>query len=398
MEVVVVLCLSLGMSLGMGGLVVGLVWFSLRQQREQGRRWAEACQQLGLTLTGSPTRGLFSGPRVSLRQTMDGERAGLPVQVGMRIVTSGSGKNRQTHYYSYAKAFFPRSLELGLSVTPTNVVARAFAALVGSRDLEVGDARIDPHYKIAAAEPEAAQALLRVPYLADALAVGASGAFEPYVSDTELRYEMRGKCLDAGPLGAALDQAIDLARRILAAREEIGPTGAEDVVDRAWRPIAEARGLALDVDQTRMSGRVEGVHVEVDAQLRGTRRVTVFTVRFDRALGVGLKLTREGALHGIGKLFGMVDIETGDPAFDDRFVVKGQPADAVRALLTPEVRSQLVSLQQHAELLEVEDDRLTAVVGWLIRDPAWIDSGLVTLARAGAALAGVAAGAGPYRR
>ena len=100
----------------------------------------------------------------------------------------------------------------------------------------------------------------------------------------------------------------------------------------------------------------------------------------------------------MGKLFGMVDVETGDPAFDDRFVVKGQPADAVKALLTPAVREQLVLLQLQAELLEVEDDRLSAVIGWLIRDPAWIDSGLVTVARAGAALAGVAGGAGPYRR
>ncbi len=398
MEALFVLCFFGGFAVLFGGLLAAAIYFSVHAARRSGRRWAEAAQRLGLTLVGQPRRGLFTGSGPSIRQTMEGERAGLRVQVGMRIVSSGSGKNRQTHYYSYAKAFFPTSLELGLAVTPTSFLSRAWTALVGASDLQLGDARIDEPYRIAAADEAAARALLTVPYLAEALIHGAHGSFEPYVSDTELRFEMSGQCLDAGPLGGALDQAVDLARRVLAARAEIGPTGTEDLVDRAWRPIAEARGLSIDLPQTRMSGRVEGVHVEVDAQLRGQRRVTVFTARFDRSLGVGLKLTRQSSLHAVGKLFGMVDVETGDPAFDDRFVVKGQPADAVKALLTPAVREQLVLLQQQAELLEVEDDRLSAVIGWLIRDPAWIDSGLVTVARAGAALAGVAGGAGPYRR
>ena len=50
-------------------------------------------------------------------------------------------------------------------------------------------------------------------------------------------------------------------------------------------------------------------------------------------------------------------------------------------------------------VLIVEDDRLVAEVPWLVADAAALESGIVTVARAGAALANVTRReVGPYRQ
>jgi len=199
-------------------------------------------------------------------------------------------------------------------------------------------------------------------------------------------------------LHGVVDNAVELSRRLVSASDVLGPSHLERVIGEVWRAIAEARGLSLHVDRNMLSGRTEGVHLEVHAAQHGDVYRTTFLVRFDRALGIGLRLERQAGLSMLGALVGMQDIETGDAAFDKRFVVKGQPESAVRAALTPEVRARLVSLQAHASSLTVEDDHLRADVGWLVSEPAHLNGAIAAIAQAGAALSGVGERAvGPYR-
>lgn len=375
----------------------GVLGLSIVYMRYQKSAWQRAAQELGLALAPHPHyRGALFKPYYT--EWMVGERAGLPVRVGVRIVVSGSGKSRSRTFYTWAEVQYGRPLGLGLTAIAQGLLGRMFGAVVGEHDLQLGDATLDQAYTIHAVEPEVARRLLLVPYVREALGWHRDAPFRPQIHDDQLRVETRGKVLDAVSLGRALDGAVDLARRILAARAEVGPSSAEHVLATAWQQVATARGLALDLAAGRMSGRVEGMHVEAATLVQKGARVTQLVVRFDRPLGVGLRLTRQGALSGVGKLLGMQDIEVGDPVFDQRFVVKGAPVEAVRAMLTPEVRARLVELQAQAGELSVADDALVAEVAWLISDPAGLDAGLTAVARAGAALAGVTgAAAGPFR-
>jgi len=375
-------------------IVLGVVFWN----HHESEQWQRAAQALGLTLERNPrySSSLF---KPFYTQQMVGQRGGLPVRVGVRAESSGSGDNRSTTYYTHIDVSLPQSLELGLGARAQHAISRMFGALVGESDVQIGDPEIDPYYTISAAEPEMVRRLFAVPYVAAALRAHREAPFRPQIYDTNVRVETRGKVLHAGALGRAIDGAVDLARRVLAGRGEIGVTPAEEAVAPSWRQVAQARGLTLDLENTRMHGRYEGMYIDVDTKLEKGERVTQFTVRYDRPLGVGLKLTRQGALTGLGKLLGMQDIEVGDPVFDARFVVKGTPEHAVRAMLTPEVRSRLVDLQGQASRLEVADDRLVAVVGWLVADARWLESGIAAVAKAGAALAQVTpGGVGPYRR
>lgn len=58
--------------------------------------------------------------------------------------------------------------------------------------------------------------------------------------------------------------------------------------------------------------------------------------------GFSLKITGENFLTKAGRMLGMDDVATGDPAFDDAFYVKTSQPAYVRAALIPEVRMRLL--------------------------------------------------------
>ena len=65
--------------------------------------------------------------------------------------------------------------------------------------------------------------------------------------------------------------------------------------------------------------------------------------------GLTLHITAEGYLSKIGRALGMQDIHVGDPAFDKGFIIKSKQPDFARAILLPEVRTQLLKAwDEHA--------------------------------------------------
>lgn len=65
----------------------------------------------------------------------------------------------------------------------------------------------------------------------------------------------------------------------------------------------------------------------------GGRTYTRMTASYGNPEGFGFTLYRRGLLSGLGKLLGMQDIEIGDPEFDRDFIIKGDDATKIRALL-----------------------------------------------------------------
>ena len=370
-------------------LVFGIFGWQIYAHRRDTRRWFESGTQLGLTpepYDASRHREHLFASAPSFRQRLYGERGGVPVMLGIRVVITGSGKNRRKTYYTYAQANFPSSLGLGLSVRPVGIVGGLFQALAGSSDLQVGHPEIDRLYDIHAVEGRAAAQVLTTPYVGEALIGLAGRQFKPHVSDAAVCFETTGRVTELAPLAIALDSAVELARRVASARSAT-TTDLDQALGTAWRLVAQSRNFEFDRAGARMAGRVDGVAIEARVETRA-----------DRPLGIGLQVSKQGSLTKIASFFGWQDIEVGDPVFDARFVVKGAPVDRVRALLTPEVRAHLVSLQDQVAQLVVKDDRLTAEVAWLIVEPEWIEGGLVAVARAAAALTGVhMPSAGPFR-
>jgi hypothetical protein len=102
--------------------------------------------------------------------------------------------------------------------------------------------------------------------------------------------------------------------------------------------------------------------VTLDTHAVSTGKTTVVFTRM-RAPYVnpgGLRFTiyRKGVFSGIGKWFGMQDIEIGDAPFDEDFIIKGTDESQVRSLFSGAKIRDLVSKQREIHLT-VKDD-----VGW----------------------------------
>lgn len=401
MEEILSMVCGLGFTVLFMAFPFGLIAWTFVRPRFWARRWVTAAQTLGLELEPfepSHQVNFFDGSPPSIKQRMRGQRAGLDVDVGIRIVVTGSGKNRSVTYYTYARAYYGRDLAMGLGVRPVGLLGRLWNDVAGTSDITMGDAQVDAHHQIQGLDEAHVRALLSVPYVAESLRASVGAAFGAHVSDTEVRFERATRELDAPMLGFALDRAVDLARRVLAAHEQLGPSDTERAIEDAMRAVAARHGLVYDANRRLLSGRVQAMHVEVDAQVRGHQRWTQLTTRFDRPLGLRLRLTRQGALSGVGKLLGMQDIEVGDPLFDARFVVKGAPENAVRAVLTREVCARLATLQQQCAALTVEDDHVSAEIGFPIAQADDIERAVLAMAQVGAAMCGVTPNrAGPFR-
>ena len=79
---------------------------------------------------------------------------------------------------------------------------------------------------------------------------------------------------------------------------------------------------------------------------------------FVNADGFRFTIYREGVFSGIGKAFGMQDIEVGHPTFDDAFVIKGNSTEHLCRLFASSKVRALISTQPDIHL-EVKDDE-----GW----------------------------------
>ena len=78
--------------------------------------------------------------------------------------------------------------------------------------------------------------------------------------------------------------------------------------------------------------------------------------------GLNFEISREGFFSSIGKLFGMKDIEIGDPSFDKQFEIKGNSPEKIKLLLADTRIRKLCETQPNI-LFKIKDDE-----GWFGAD------------------------------
>jgi hypothetical protein len=123
---------------------------------------------------------------------------------------------------------------------------------------------------------------------------------------------------------------------------------------QAWEAAARQLSLTLHFpgwpSLPKLQGIVDGCTVSVSAVVRGAgkhrRRYTVFEVLYPRPLDFKLRMTCEGFWSTVTRTFGIQDIKTGYPDFDDAYNIRGEPPEAVREFLTHERRHAVADILQ----------------------------------------------------
>ncbi|MBX7184088.1 MAG: DUF3137 domain-containing protein [Vicinamibacteria bacterium] len=132
------------------------------------------------------------------------------------------------------------------------------------------------------------------------------------------------------------------------------------------------RQLSAEVDGRYVEGgfwkgdKVEATHhawtVTLDQYVVSTGEVTIPYTRL-RAPYVNpsefrFRIYRRTKLSGLGKMMGMQDIEIGDAAFDEAFIIQGQDAAKVKLLFSNPKIQKLVAAQPEIEFSVKDDEGL----------------------------------------
>lgn len=390
---------GLAVVFAVGFFVALLAWLIVVAPWLRQKRWGGLARALGLTPAPAAKGGWviipFEGPFPN--QPLHGERGGVAVRVATRTETYRNSKGqRRTRWFTMASASFPTNLGVGLHIQKRGLLGRMFDGVTGSQDLEIGVADTDAKLLIQARDARAAERLIRLGYVAEALGWAARDGWSLGLTDDAVTFETRGIEYSPSHVGRRVDLAAELVQRMMAGRAETAVDRVEVARAERWAHVASE--LGFETLPNGMRGRHRQMYVEVEQTLREDRHWTRFSCRFDRALGLSMSLTKQTTLASFAPLMAMQDIQVGDPAFDARFVIKGAPEAQVRAVLTPEVRARLVELQDQATHLEVADDHVTAWIAWQVLDPDHLRWGIDTIARTGAAIMGVTpVEIGPFR-
>ncbi len=132
-----------------------------------------------------------------------------------------------------------------------------------------------------------------------------------------------------------------------------------------WQRVAAQLGLGIETksgfSKPIISGNLNGLPVRIDTytQRSGNSSTTYtrYQVRYPPA-GFEFRLSREGALSFIGKLFGVEDVQVGDPVFDGAFKIKTSDRQRLLSLLTPSVRNGLFRLMASYPSAVISDDHI----------------------------------------
>ncbi len=160
-----------------------------------------------------------------------------------------------------------------------------------------------------------------------------------------------------------------VARELVARRARLPATPQEAAVIAEWERFADANGFQLDVPRMKLAGAVGGARVEVALETQGTVLSTIVAVRFPREVRLAFAAYRTDTPSIFQGLFSQ-DIKIGDRAFDDAFVVTGQPEQAIRELLSrPKLLEVLKEIGSHTSELQMNHRGLYARLGPLGSEP-----------------------------
>ena len=166
-------------------------------------------------------------------------------------------------------------------------------------------------------------------------------------------------------------------------RSVFGPSRKE-----IWRQLSEQIGGRYIEGGFLKADKVEAAHgewiVTLDNFAVPTGKVTIVYTRIRAPYvnpdGFRFTIYRRGAFSGLGRWWGIQDIEVGDETFDRDFVIQGTDESRVRQLFSnPRIR-ELVAVQPEIALTVKDDegwfgprfpegvDELSFVVGGVIKD------------------------------
>ena len=192
-----------------------------------------------------------------------------------------------------------------------------------------------------------------------------------WFADTRVSGELNGYESNPERYRHAFDLLVWAARIVMERRAQ-NPPAWERAIASEWPPLAQGWNFQLDVRRGVMKGNVRGRPTSASVVVKQGAVMTHVNVAVTVPPECTMSLTRQKDGF-FSKLFRGQDIEVGDPAFDEAFVIKGEPEAFVRAALTPAARQQILGLTQAGASISLEGGKLSAWTNALITNREHLD-------------------------
>lgn len=221
-------------------------------------------------------------------------------------------------------------------------------------DLPIGHPNLDRSFEVKAAHPELATQLF-TPVVIENLLQLTSKFPNTVITDNAIQVHLASPPASSQTVMALVNFMAELAMSIDDRRAELSaPGGLVDLVE-PWSKLAKEKGLDFEPNIPAISGSNDRRRVLVIARQddQGVLH-SELQLFFRPHRRTGMRLVPQGTENVVGQ-----DIQVGNDAFDQTFIIKGYDPTAVREQLDPKVQQGLLDLAA-LSACELDDRRILA--------------------------------------
>ena len=143
-----------------------------------------------------------------------------------------------------------------------------------------------------------------------------------------------------------------------------------------WAKAAKKLHLKFSPGTLFSSGRIHGRHkghnISISTFTRSSGKSSTtymkYIITYNKKIPAVFTLTKQSFIHGLGKLFGMQDVELGDSSFDDNVLVHGKNPAAIARFLTAPRRKHIKKAILLFPEVTITDKSITVVIRGRDRD------------------------------
>jgi hypothetical protein len=339
--------------------IPGAIAYVLIKGKKNREAWGEVSNKLGLKLLPNgklPMTGVYND---------------CPIEFsifGQRRMGGYSGEiyHRRHVNYTYCKAMFPNNLRLSLKIE---------TGKSSSGSIFMGLAGFDNAFDVRGYDREIVQRMLltesptqRTNNLVGDLMLAKESVSHIQIDDEGVYVQQKGVVTDLATIKNWLDITTYLAKRFYATRKNLPSADWEKQTIQAWQSLANQNNLSFDSKNLTLEGRYKNFPVRIAIQAETEKLQTEIKLKFPKSLMAGLKIMPDNAIHKALSWLGMQDIESGNKAFDDAFIVKAENDAVAGHKLRPDLCTMLLNINSKASNLLITDEEISVTFDSVIND------------------------------
>lgn len=345
--------------IGIPVMIAAILFFVMSGNKKRRATWQEVSQKIGLPMPN---------PK---QLKMQGVYNGCDAKLAVGARRSG-GEDSTTEYYTYCTSEFPQSLRFLLDISgPKGFLSGVFS----SNKMTLGNANFDRIFDAKCYDQEVLRRLLLSDFhssttqnLMGDLMLASDIISIIEITDKKVYVETGGQETNFARLKQLLDTTTYLAARFKAARENFPLADWEKQTLSSWQNLAVENDLKVDRTHFTLEGIYKEFPIQVSLKTPGGKWQTEIRLKFTRSLMVGLKIMPENAIHKALSWFGLQDIQAGNKAFDDAFIVKAENVAVAKHLLREDFCRQLLGINSQAAQISLTDEEFSATFNSVLGD------------------------------